>query len=55
MQVCRDYWARFEHFVKQLTNTCDEVGRPMVIMCTQQCALCDAWLSRKQRPLTRVV
>lgn len=22
---CRDYWARFEHFVKKLTDTCEEV------------------------------
>lgn len=24
--ACRDYWARFEHFVKGLTRTCNEVG-----------------------------
>jgi DNA/RNA non-specific endonuclease len=28
--MCRDYWARFEHFLKQLTNTCEEVGNATV-------------------------
>lgn len=31
--MSRDYWARFEHFVKKLTDTCDEVRCASLRMC----------------------